>query len=264
METKQIKLDAIEITKKSMFEYDVRNEGVTRVEGIDDPSVESLVESIKAGREVPPVLLVPMGKGKYQIINGRRRILAFRHCGIKTIHSKIVKEESPSKLLQLSFLDDVNNGNSLEVTEKRDAFSRFIEMVTGEKGKLGSQTELSKAWGISQPTVSRAIEALKKDGKVDKDFAVSDSKAGRKKGDGKRVARTAVPAYKKEAMKILSMFNSIREKHNDKVENHLVDILLEDGAKGKKHRNNVTDMLTFLENLDGKIQNDGMTEETEG
>ena len=84
---KEEKTVMLPITKISIFEP------ITK---FDDPvykkNLHNIIKHLRAGNDIPPILVRKVGPVKYQVIDGHHRLEAYKQLGMKTIPAKIVSK----------------------------------------------------------------------------------------------------------------------------------------------------------------------------
>lgn len=139
--------------------YDVRVE--TKADSTDS-EVEALREAYLAQVDIPAITVTPhpSQKGKYLIVDGRRRLMAQRALSREVCIADVV-EGKPSDLILLSGRKNATHGTSMTIPEKKAWLARFILENQTEKGKLPSQQQLAQEFTVSQATVSNVLNACK-------------------------------------------------------------------------------------------------------
>lgn len=129
-----------------------RNPYQTRLH-LDEPAMEELVASIRATGVVQPIVVRPVGGGRFQLIAGQRRWEASRRAG-KTAIPAVVREVSDQQAMELTIIENLQR-QDLNPMEQARAFDRL-----GREFGL-TQEQMAQRTGIDRATVSNYIRLLK-------------------------------------------------------------------------------------------------------
>jgi ParB family chromosome partitioning protein len=129
-----------------------RNPYQTRLH-LDEPAMEELVASIRSTGVVQPIVVRPIGGGRFQLIAGQRRWEASRRAG-KTAIPAVVREVSDQQAMELTIIENLQR-QDLNPMEQARAFDRL-----GREFGL-TQEQMAQRTGIDRATVSNYIRLLK-------------------------------------------------------------------------------------------------------
>ncbi len=129
-----------------------RNPYQTRLH-LDEPAMEELVASIRTTGVVQPIVVRPIGSGRFQLIAGPRRWEASRRAG-KTAIPAVVREVSDQQAMELTIIENLQR-QDLNPMEQARAFDRL-----GREFGL-TQEQMAQRTGIDRATVSNYIRLLK-------------------------------------------------------------------------------------------------------
>lgn len=129
-----------------------RNPYQTRLH-LDEPAMEELVASIRATGVVQPIVVRPIGSGRFQLIAGQRRWEASRRAG-KTAIPAVLREVSDQQAMELTIIENLQR-QDLNPMEQARAFDRL-----GREFGL-TQEQMAQRTGIDRATVSNYIRLLK-------------------------------------------------------------------------------------------------------
>jgi len=129
-----------------------RNPYQTRLH-LDEPAMEELVASIRTTGVVQPIVVRPIGGGRFQLIAGQRRWEASRRAG-KTAIPAVVREVSDQQAMELTIIENLQR-QDLNAMEQARAFDRL-----GREFGL-TQEQMAQRTGIDRATVSNYIRLLK-------------------------------------------------------------------------------------------------------
>jgi ParB family chromosome partitioning protein len=118
----------------------------------DPASISSLAASIADAGMVQPLIVRPLGDGRYELIAGERRWRAAREAGVQTVPA-IVREEAEAERLQTALIENMAREDLNPVDEAR-ACAALVE-------DLGlSKEELARRLGRSRSAISNLIRLL--------------------------------------------------------------------------------------------------------
>ena len=129
-----------------------RNPYQTRLH-LDEPAMEELVASIRNIGVVQPIVVRPVGGGRFQLIAGQRRWEASRRAG-KTAIPAVVREVSDQQAMELTIIENLQR-QDLNPMEQARAFDRL-----GREFGL-TQEQMAQRTGIDRATVSNYTRLLK-------------------------------------------------------------------------------------------------------
>jgi len=134
----------IEIEKLEVSPLNVRKE---IAKDKDDLGVDELAESIRQIGLLQPIVVRPRPDGKYEIIIGQLRYLAYKKLGFKKIRA-VIQEVDDRTALKQSLTENLL---SIDISpmEKARAFRDLCEGRT--------QAEVARELGISQATISNYL-----------------------------------------------------------------------------------------------------------
>jgi ParB family chromosome partitioning protein len=118
----------------------------------DAASIASLAASIADAGMVQPLIVRPLGDGRYELTAGERRWRAAREAGIQTVPA-IVRDEAEAERLQTALIENMAREDLNPVDEAR-ACAALVE-------DLGlSKEELARRLGRSRAAISNLIRLL--------------------------------------------------------------------------------------------------------
>jgi ParB family chromosome partitioning protein len=118
----------------------------------DPASISSLAASIADAGMVQPLIVRPLGDGRYELIAGERRWRAAREVGVQTVPA-IVRDEAEAERLQTALIENMAREDLNPVDEAR-ACAALVE-------DLGlSKEELARRLGRSRSAISNLIRLL--------------------------------------------------------------------------------------------------------
>lgn len=117
-------------------------------------SFQELKDSIKQNGVLQPILVRPMGNGKYQVVAGERRFKASCELGLKTIPARIKEVDNEEEILLLQLIENMQR-EDLNPIEQAKGYQRLIE------GFKFTQEEAAKRVSKDRTTISNTLRLLK-------------------------------------------------------------------------------------------------------
>ncbi len=118
----------------------------------DAESIAALAESIAAVGVVQPLIVRPLGDGRYELVAGERRLRAAQSAGLETVPALIRDQDEPRRL-ETALIENVAR-EDLNAVEEARACATLVE-------DLGiSKDELARRLGRSRPAISNLIRLL--------------------------------------------------------------------------------------------------------
>lgn len=136
----------------------------------DEDALNELVESIKEVGLLQPVVVRPLGEGRYELVMGERRLRASQKAGLSTIPA-IVRRTEEADLLRDALLENLHRAQ-LNPLEEAAAYQQML-------ADFGcTQEELSVRIKRSRPQISNTIRLLQLPAPVQRRVAAGVLSAG--------------------------------------------------------------------------------------
>ena len=119
----------------------------------DDNALKELAESIKVQGVIQPVTVRKMGRDKYQLISGERRLRASKLAGLKTI-PVYIRVANDEQMLEMALIENTHR-EGLNAIEVALSYQRLIEECNI------TQEQLSEKVGKDRSTVTNFLRLLK-------------------------------------------------------------------------------------------------------
>ena len=118
----------------------------------DEEAMAELIHSIKEVGLLQPVVVRPVGKGRYELVMGERRWRATRASGLDTIPA-IVRETGDDIMLRDALLENLHR-SQLNPLEEAAAYQQLLDDFEC------THTELADRIGRSRPQISNTLRLL--------------------------------------------------------------------------------------------------------
>ncbi len=142
----QVHVDEIEISRIERSPYQARSQ-------FDERELSDLAQSIENYGVIQPIVVRPVGEGKYQIVAGERRYRASALLGLRTIPA-IVQKMDDERAAAVSLIENLQR-RELNYFEEAIAYSVLLE------GFGLTQDELARRIGKSQSAIANKLRLLK-------------------------------------------------------------------------------------------------------
>ena len=119
----------------------------------DENALNELAESIKIQGVIQPVTVRKMGRDKYQLISGERRLRASKLAGLKTI-PVFIRVANDEQMLEMALIENTHR-EGLNAIEIALSYQRLIEECNI------TQEQLSEKVGKDRSTVTNFLRLLK-------------------------------------------------------------------------------------------------------
>ena len=119
----------------------------------DESALNELAESIKTQGVIQPVTVRKMGRDKYQLISGERRLRASKMAGLKTI-PVFIRVANDEQMLEMALIENTHR-EGLNAIEIALSYQRLIEECNI------TQEQLSEKVGKDRSTVTNFLRLLK-------------------------------------------------------------------------------------------------------
>ncbi len=118
----------------------------------DEQALSELSESIAQHGVVQPLLVRPIGGGRYQIVAGERRWRASRMAGLQQV-PVVIRELSDSETMELALIENLQR-EDLNAIEEAEGYKALIDQFGLTQEQVASRV------GKSRPAISNAMRLL--------------------------------------------------------------------------------------------------------
>jgi ParB family chromosome partitioning protein len=137
------KLRAAEPTEVDISSIDVKPQARKKFED-ENHTLQGLADTIKAHGVLQPVVLRPLGGGRYELVAGERRLRAAKLAGLTKIPCRIrQRSESESALVQA--VENIQR-KDLEPIEEATMLKQALEQLNGDRAALLREIGKKEAW----------------------------------------------------------------------------------------------------------------------
>jgi len=144
METKSIPITQIDVS-----EFNVRK---NLSDGQHDSSIEDLANSIQKQGLLNPITIHLKSNGRYGLIAGQRRLLAFQNIGRDEIPAIVRNNISESDATAISLVENFHRAD-MNPLDKAKAFNSLYSII-------GDYQSVSKETGVGVQTIKKYIQLL--------------------------------------------------------------------------------------------------------
>lgn len=121
-------------------------------DGQVDSTIEDLARSIERQGLLSPIAVFATSDGRYALVAGQRRLLAFKRLGIEKIPAVVHPAMSTESATAVSLVENVHRAD-MNPRDKAVAFKHLIEM-------LGSVQAASRETGVGESTIRKYVQLL--------------------------------------------------------------------------------------------------------
>lgn len=136
----------------------------------DEEKIRELSESIKEQGIIQPLVVSPVGDGRYELIAGERRLRAARLAGFEEV-PVIIKKVDDEGLLAISIIENIQREDLNPIEE-----ARAFQELTGQFGL--TQEDVAKKVGRSRSSVANSLRLLALPRLIQEDVAAGRYSAG--------------------------------------------------------------------------------------
>ncbi len=119
----------------------------------DPEALEDLAASVRAHGVLQPIMVRPMGGGRYELVAGERRFRAAEKAGLTEVPAQ-VRTMTDEESLTVALIENIQR-EDLNAIEAARGYRQLMDQF-----RL-TQTELARQIGKSQPTVANAMGLLR-------------------------------------------------------------------------------------------------------
>jgi ParB family chromosome partitioning protein len=121
-------------------------------ETFDEEGIADLAASIAQKGVLQPLIVTPLGEGRYELVSGERRLRAAQRVGLATV-PVLVRKVDDRELLEIALIENLQR-EDLDPIEEAAGYRQLID----EFGL--TQTELATELGRSRPAIANALRLL--------------------------------------------------------------------------------------------------------
>ena len=121
-------------------------------ETFDEEAIADLAASIAQKGVLQPLIVTPLGEGRYELVSGERRLRAAQRVGLATV-PVLVRKVDDRELLEIALIENLQR-EDLDAIEEASGYRQLID----EFGL--TQVELATQLGKSRPAIANALRLL--------------------------------------------------------------------------------------------------------
>jgi ParB family chromosome partitioning protein len=121
-------------------------------ETFDEEAIADLAASIAQKGVLQPLIVTPLGEGRYELVSGERRLRAAQRVGLATV-PVLVRKVDDRELLEIALIENLQR-EDLDAIEEASGYRQLID----EFGL--TQAELATQLGKSRPAIANALRLL--------------------------------------------------------------------------------------------------------
>jgi ParB family chromosome partitioning protein len=133
----------------------------------DEASLKELAASIEEHGLLQPILVRPIGNGKYQIVHGERRWRACKLIGLETIKAEVRKLDD-KQVLEIQLIENLQR-EDLNPIDEAETFRRIVEELGYTHEELAKRISKSREYVTNKLRLLKLPDDIKKalqDGKI--------------------------------------------------------------------------------------------------
>lgn len=118
----------------------------------DEEKLNELASSISEHGVITPLIVSPLGNGRYKIIAGERRWRASRIAGLKKL-PVVIKELDEKEIAEIALVENLQR-EDLNIVEEAKGYKRLMDEFDM------TQEQMAKRVGKSRPVIANAVRLL--------------------------------------------------------------------------------------------------------
>lgn len=119
----------------------------------DPEALDDLAESVRVHGVLQPIMVRPLGQGRYELVAGERRFRAAERAGLADVPA-VVRAMTDEESLTVAMIENIQR-EDLNAIEAARGYKQLMD-------QFGlTQTEMARQIGKSQPTVANAMGLLR-------------------------------------------------------------------------------------------------------
>jgi ParB family chromosome partitioning protein len=121
-------------------------------DGQVDSTIEDLARSIERQGLLSPISVFATSDGRYSLVAGQRRMLAFKYLGIESVPAVVHPAMTDESATAVSLVENVHRAD-MNPRDKAVAFKHLVEL-------LGSVQAASRETGVGESTIRKYVQLL--------------------------------------------------------------------------------------------------------
>jgi ParB/RepB/Spo0J family partition protein len=160
----------MEVTELPVELIDISNANTRKdlQDGQVDSTIEDLARSIERQGLLSPISTFPTSDGRYALVAGQRRLLAFKHLGRTSIPAVVHEAMTDEAATAVSLVENVHRAD-MNPRDKAVAFKHLTDL-------LGSVQAASSETGVGESTIRKYMQLLALSPSLQESLAAGETK----------------------------------------------------------------------------------------
>lgn len=122
-----------------------------------DTSIQELADSIERNGLINPIMVKPIGSGKYEVIAGHRRFEAVKRLGLPHIECNVTDETSEKDLMLAQIAENVQR-KDMSALELVECFNEMKKRYGIKQNQIARLFNKSDVWVTNQYQAAKLLE----------------------------------------------------------------------------------------------------------
>ncbi len=118
----------------------------------DEAGIADLAASIAQKGILQPLIVTPLGEGRYELVSGERRLRAAQRVGLATV-PVVVRKVEDRELLEIALIENLQR-EDLDPIEEASGYRQLLEQFGVSQG------DLARELGKSRPAIANTLRLL--------------------------------------------------------------------------------------------------------
>lgn len=123
-----------------------------------DTDIQELADSIETNGLINPILVKPIGNGKYEVVAGHRRYEAVKRLGLPHIECNITEETSEKDLLLAQVAENIQRKN-MSALELVEVFENMKKQYGIRQNAIARYFNKTEAWVTNQYQAAKMLQS---------------------------------------------------------------------------------------------------------
>ena len=123
-----------------------------------DTDIQELADSIEQKGLINPIMVKPIGKGKYEVVAGHRRYEAVKRLGLPHIECNVTEEESEKDLMLVQIAENVQRKN-MSALELVECFENMKKQFGIKQNQIARYFNKTETWVSNQYQAAKMLQS---------------------------------------------------------------------------------------------------------